>query len=266
LWAEIRNDPSSNERYCETPPSAALKEAVSTSPFRFYYAVAQPAATWSNLAYILFGIVMLVGGTEDGARWTTEQTTVFAILNMVMGVCSFLFHAFPAKSPVGRLDGLSMWWIITYLLIANIVLLSAETDAWVFWVAWGVVAVLAALFRCTKLESLDMFAFLVVLQVATSLAVPKVAFDVGAGATERELLNGWLWASIGTILVSITIWWFGQKKEDNNGGFTEGRALCRPGSGRFSVTNHNLLCQAHSLWHFGTALAFFLLYFFYSTN
>jgi len=245
----------------------------------WYYSVAQPACAWSNIAFAAVGFVVLWVGTGDGARWSPEVTKVYGILNVALAFSSFLYHALPDGSEGGRLDELSMCWIVSFLLMTNVVILMhcewnddnqcvhSNTDGFDEWF-WGVFVVLSlvwALLRCCKIF-LASFGLMALGLVGTILAI--------------DYRNGWVWGAVATFIAATGVWRLGRTDVT----FVISRhpnaccclrrvrleqGMCRVDDGGshqheswFHTKSH--VVQAHAIWHVCVATALLLLYFFYA--
>ena len=283
------SEPTHHSKWCEDDLQSEKRAALKNNPccggvwgrwVAWYYSVAQPACAWSNIAFAAVGFVVLWVGTVDGARWSPEVTKVYGILNVVLAFASFLYHALPDGSEGGRLDGLSMWWIVSFLLMTNVVILMhcewnddnqcvhANTDGfneW-FWVVFAVISLTWALLRCCYVETSTFFGLLVLATSSTTLAI--------------DYRNGWAWGSNAAFIVAIGAWLLGR----TNVSFVISRhpnaccclrriqmeqGLCRVDEGGrhqheswFHKKSH--VVQAHAIWHVCVAAALLFLYFFYA--
>lgn len=64
---------------------------------------------------------------------------MYGVYLLLLCIGSFLFHALPDGHPLGRLDSLTMDWLISYLIGINVVLFAGLTFAFEFWVTMVVI-------------------------------------------------------------------------------------------------------------------------------
>lgn len=100
--------------------------------------VRQPANTWSNLAFVLVGILVVVKARRDLRRdWLAHDAnpmrtepiypTVYATATILVGVGSFFYHL--SLAFVGQvIDVISMYLVTAFILLYNLARLTPMDD------------------------------------------------------------------------------------------------------------------------------------------
>jgi len=77
--------------------------------------IAQPANSWSNLAYVLIGLYLILNIKKSSSK----LLYIFPLFPILIGICSFIYHA--SYSFWGQfLDLTSMFLFSSYLIILNL--------------------------------------------------------------------------------------------------------------------------------------------------
>jgi hypothetical protein len=179
--------------------------------------VVEPANTWSNLAYVVAGVVLWWIGTRRDER----TLRVFGLAEIAVGVCSLVYHmSFTGVLQV--LDFLGMYVFTNLLIGLNLVRLGTLQRRR-FWLVYGIsVVALTALtvaLRFTPVPIQGIVFVLILAIVATELMQPR-----SAGLDRR-----FFYASLATLMVAA--------------GFSAAdvtRVFCDP-------DDH--FVQGHAIWH-----------------
>lgn len=193
--------------------------------------VVEPANTWSNLAYVVAGLVLL----WLGARWRDRTLRIFGAAEIVVGVCSFVYHmSFSGVLQV--LDFFGMYVFTNLLLGLNLVRLGVlpRRRFWPVYVA-SVLALtaLTVALRFTPFPIQGIVFVLILGIVATELR-QRTAPPAG---------RRWFYASLATLSVAA-----GFSAADVTGAF------CDP---------ENHFVQGHAIWHLLGAISLVFAAFFY---
>jgi hypothetical protein len=213
--------------FCEAPRLGAVK---------------QPANSWSNLGFVIAGLLVAWHAGRSGASlMPVGLRTAYACVVVLLGPASAAMHA-TQSSLGGHLDLLSMYLIAGF----------AASYAWVRWVRRGPLA-FAAAYACCVLacELAGLWSRPVpVVQYAGNVAFGLLL--VSAVVLETRLWRrddtgrtiGFGVGALGTMLVAFGIWIVSQ------------HGWCDP---------HSWL-QGHGVWHLLGAAAAYLLYRLYASD
>jgi len=195
------------------PPTIAFCEAR-TCAFP-----AEPANAWSNLAYVLMGVYVLVLARRQ-ARWNLWPAGVTSI---AIGFGSFAFHAFPTFY-TEYADLFSMFLLATYMLAVQVYRLTGigVRGAAVFYVATLALSSMALWIH----KDIGIAIFGVALALAT--AIEAVLYMRRPPTQPRPSYRDF-WLLIAFFLASLLIWAL-----DLTG------LVCDP---------HNHWLQGHAAWH-----------------
>lgn len=204
-------------------------------------AVAQPANTFSNLFYVLVGLLALADHlqlplTQAPLIRRRAYAFTFAMGIVVVGLGSWFYHA--SLSFVGQwFDLLGMYLIVSFILLYNLARLR-PLPGWVFALFYFSLNLGLGIWQAL-LPNLRRETFLVLLLAALGLEAlillrRKPAIQVGL-----------FFAGLGTFAAGYFFWLL-----DN------GRAWCSPAS----------WLQGHSLWHLCGAAACGFLYLYYRSE
>ena len=204
--------------------------------------VKQPANSWSNLGFVVAGLVIARHAGRSGAsRMPVGLRTGYACVVVILGPASAAMHA-TQSSLGGHLDLLSMYLVAGF----------AAAYAWVRWVRRGPIAFAAAYASCVlACELAGLWTRPVpVVQYAGNVAfglllISAVVLETRLwqrGGTQRTI--GFGVAALGSMLVAFAIWVMSQ------------HGWCDP---------HSWL-QGHGVWHLLGALAAYFLYRLYASE
>jgi hypothetical protein len=192
--------------------------------------VVEPANTWSNLAYVAVGCVILF---LQRRRLRTALSAI-GLSAVLVGIGSFAFHA--TGTFFGEYLDVSAMFLISALFIAfGARRLWIWPDDGLIKLYLGLVAVSMALLAAVKVSGIPMFTAQI---VAASLIEIRLVRRSGRGAVDYR----YLWCLIGFFAVAFTAW-----------ALDVTRVVCDP-------DNH--LVTGHALWHVANSfcLLFFYLY------
>ncbi|WP_265443201.1 ceramidase domain-containing protein [Flexivirga meconopsidis] len=198
--------------------------------------VRQPANTWSNLGFVVAGLVIAARAAAPG-RPPTWLATGFACLVVLLGPGSAAMHATQTAAG-GRLDVLSMFLVASFAA-SYMVMRVVRGGATVF-----VACFVAGLVLCEIAERVpgEVPLFMTWANVAfggllLAAAVGELALHHRQGP--RTDLR-WGVAALAALATAFAVWSMAK----------DGGPLCRP---------HSLL-QGHALWHLMCAVAAWCLY------
>jgi hypothetical protein len=179
--------------------------------------VVEPANTWSNLAYVFAGLALLWIGARRGDR----TLRIFGLAEIVVGVCSFVYHmSFSGVLQV--LDFFGMYVFTNLLLGLNLVRLGVLPRRR-FWAVYA-----ASVLALTALTVALRF---------TPFPIQGIVFVLILGIVATELRQRtappagrrWFFASLATLTIAA-----GFSAADVTGVF------CDP---------ENHFVQGHAIWH-----------------
>lgn len=207
--------------------------------------VKQPANTWSDLGFMLVGLVILaVAGNENGRSRSggNPMTTghwlavLYGLVIIMMGPGSMMFHA-SYTAWGGFLDSVSMFFLLTFLIGYD---LRQMTD-WPEWVTWLLALLVLVLFMALRVAFPEQATviFLIMALVAVGVELP-IWFGWGVKVKRS---TWWLLGFAGAFFTSLLIWGLSH---------TDG-PLCDPDA---------WLWQGHAWWHIGAAGAMLVLFFY----
>ena len=210
--------------------------------------VAQPWNTWSNLAFVVAGLSLLVAAGIDQGKWEVRDPTeapnpwvtggfypsFFGVIVMLMGPGSMVFHA-GLRQWGSIVDNLSMLMLTGFVILFNVgVLVPALRKKGVFVATYvGVVGGLIAIEFATKgaqAVTLTIFAVTLLGAVGTEIAL---WFNKGKLARVMRNPAAAVFA-LSTFVMVFVIWILSR----------DGGPICDPDG-----------FQGHAIWHLGTAVA-----------
>lgn len=204
-------------------------------------ALKQPANSWSNLGFVIAGLVIAWHARSSSSLMPVGLQTAFACVVVVLGPASAAMHA-TQTSLGGHLDMLSMYLVAGF----------AASYAWVRWVRRGPRTFAAAFASCvvgcevaglwTGRVPVVQYAGNVAFALLLVVAVVLEAMLWRRGESRRTI--GFGFAALGSMLVAFFIWNMSQ------------HGWCDP---------HSLL-QGHAAWHLLCAAAAYFLYRLYASE
>ncbi len=231
---------------CAEPPYCYC-ETVLEGP------VGQPVNTGSDLAFVVAGLVIAwrAGRRTDPDsphpfRRNAGYAAAYSQMAVFMGLGSMFFHGAMTEWG-GRLDGLSMYLFILYVIAYQI------SRSWQLgWRGFaGLYGGLALVFGAERMfgsnSSLVVFGSLVTLALLLEvlIAVPVSRIRLGRGR-DRLLQRHIFLLGLGLFCLALVIWSFSDS----------GRPLCDPDS----------LIQGHAIWHLLTAGTVTAIYFYFDAE
>ena len=204
--------------------------------------VVQPVNTWSNLGFVVAGLVIAAHAADRARLGLTMGAhpglaVTFAVVVVLLGPGSMAMHATQTRLG-GHLDLLSMF-LVSGFALAYAVMRLVRRGPELFAVLFPVLVVIGMVVLLTggrvpfvRHSGNAAFAVMILLAVAVEVVLwlrrdPRqdAAFGV---------------ASVATLLVAYTVWQFGRR----------GHAWCEPES----------LLQWHGVWHVLCAVAAYLMF------
>jgi hypothetical protein len=203
--------------------------------------IRQPINTYSNLAYVLVGLLILANARTDSARANLMSShrafpTVFGIATILIGVGSFFYHA--SLTFVGQwFDLMGMYLFASFALLYNLARLRPMRGT-TFAVGYVVMnALLGYLLIVNPFIRRQVFAGMIWVVLALEALVLL--------AERPKMKTRYLIGALVSLIIAYGIWIL-----------DESRAWCDPTS----------LLQGHALWHGLTAAAAGLLYLYYRSE
>ncbi|MFA5051562.1 MAG: ceramidase domain-containing protein [Patescibacteria group bacterium] len=198
--------------------------------------IVQPANAWSNLVYIIVGILILylARGQRKTLLWWLGPIVI------LIGLFSFTYHA--SYTSIGQMFDLgSMFLFATFLLVLNLQRikpgLKYSTATWLY--VLTVILCLAIMYTIRTLKGFNIGILVFGIELAVVLALEAVAWS----RTPKYLLNHILTALL-IASVAAVIWMFDYT-----------HLWCD------ANTYHYL--NGHTLWHILTGISFIFVYLFY---
>lgn len=219
-WSDIANAWLPNIKWCEAQVCSIVVE---------------PANTWSNLAYVLIGLVLWWRGRATGPRPDRLQVT-FGKAELVVGVFSFAFHM-SYSGLLQVLDFAAMFVFVGLTLSLNGVRLGWLSAARRTRVYVATVVAFTALVVALRFTSFPIQLVTPVLILAT--VVTEALLRRRGRADYR-----WFFASLVTLVGAGVL-----------SGLDAARVLCDP---------HDHLLQGHALWHVLSAVSLAFAWRFYA--
>jgi hypothetical protein len=184
--------------------------------------VVEPSNAWSNLAYVLCGVIVLLASRRRAGL------VLIGIAGVLIGLGSFAFHGTGTR--VGELIDVSAMYLLSALAIVFALrrITALSTGAFVATYA-GIVALSVGLMMGLHNNGIIMFA----LQLTIAVGAEVYLFSIGRRASSYTWQK-WMLASFVT---AFAIW-----------NLDKWNVLCRP-------TNHFI--TGHALWHVLTAVALY---------
>lgn len=225
--------------------------------------IKQPSNTWSDLAYVIFGLIILWQVGRDRRRIDSGgdspanpmlAPSFFAIsyglITIFLGFGSMLFHASLTEWG-GFCDNLSMYLWTSWLIAYDITRLNrAERRGWslgLFALIFTPLILITCLIRLAyPPSSLIIFTVLVLATIATGVWMINlrqaggVVREPHATAWKASFLS-WIWAGLGVFVGAFATWNLS----------SDGRPLSDPLS----------YFQGHAFWHIGGAFTAFAVWF-----
>lgn len=216
-WSDITNAWLPNIKWCEEQLCSIVVE---------------PANTWSNLAYVLIGLWLVLTGLRrasgpSGARQRDRLRTTFGVAELVVGVFSFTFHM-STSGYLQVLDFAAMFVFVGLTLSLNCVRLGwIAPERRARWYVGGIVAFTALVvgLRFTSFPIQLVTPVLILATVVTEVLARRVQ------PTDYR----WFFASLVTLVAAGVL-----------SALDASRALCDP-------RDHVL--QGHAAWHVLSALS-----------
>ncbi len=218
-------------------PDDCFCEAIRPGP------IAQPVNAWSNLAFVLVGLLILSARPAAGAQMRASlmlsqpaYRIVFGASTVVIGLGSLFYHA--SLSFAGQwFDVMGMYLLATFMALYGLARIRPLRGPRFALLYVAVNGVLGALLIAVPEVRRQIFAGLI-------LAV--IALEGWIALRHRPLMRyGYFGAALVSFAVAYAIWLL-----------DTARALCAPDS----------LLQGHALWHLLGALAASLIYAYYRSE
>ncbi len=206
--------------------------------------IRQPSNTWSNLAFVLVGLLLLIHAGGAQAEGQNPMTTIpfysisFGILIITLGLGSIFFHG-SMTSWGNLLDNLAMYWFLSFALLYDLFRLFNASDVGVFIVIFLLINVSVGVLRGLN-EGSEKYLFPALFVSLIGIEF-LFALDVIGVAEVGRTFMPWFAAELGAFILAVVIWWFSKT----------GKPLCRP----------EWRIQGHAVWQVLSAVAGGFLYF-----
>jgi hypothetical protein len=211
---------------------------------------AQPANSWSNLGFVLIGLLVLADGARgrdlsSPARMEADRrySRLYGAVAVFLGLGSFAFHG-SLRAWGGYVDVQSMHAFLAFVLAYDLARTHRSTwGAFLWWFA-GFLAVFSVLIGLLPPEhGKTMFGVIVALTmlIEAGVSYPRLR-PWATGAVEPRRMP-WFWAGLASFTAAFVIWNLSRT----------GAVWCEPDS----------FLQGHAAWHLLTAVSVgcFYLYF-----
>ncbi len=248
--------PGSNDSCTNSTPDTCFCESYDVSQA---IGVRQPANTWSNLGYVVAGLLILWQLGRDRARGTIASNLMigprlmsigYGALVLFLGPASMLFHG-SLKAWGGWFDGFSLVLFGSFLFLydfADVLNLSTLLFGILFLVFTIPIGVLGALFGDTTILSLAIGTFFFGVYVVSFLVL-DIMVILRVTHVHRQP-TPWWWIALGSFgLAFFGFWLF-----SNTGG-----PLC-------NLVGRDSLLQGHAAWQLTSAVTTFALFLYFRTE
>ncbi len=193
--------------------------------------IREPANTFSNIAYIIVGILILI----NARKFSYPHLRMLGWFSILLGLMSAFYHA--TSSFFGEvLDYSSMFLISAYVLVANLSRLF-------IWSPRKVAISALLLFTISVMGLVQLRTVGAVFFFVQITAAVIVEFVLRSRSEQKANQHN-MWISLGLLLVAWAIW-----------SLDTHRIVCDP-------KNHFI--NGHAIWHVMTAISIWFLFKFYS--
>jgi len=205
--------------------------------------VKQPSNTWSNLAFVLVGLLIMIHAGGAQAEGQNPMTTIpfysigFGIVIITVGLGSIFFHG-SMTSWGNLLDNLAMYWFISFALLYDLFRLFNASDVGVFIVIFLFFNVFVGILRGLD-EGSEKYVFPALLVSLIGIGFLFALGVIGVAGVQRSFFP-WFAAELGAFILALVIWWFSRTDQP----------LCRP----------EWRIQGHAVWQVLSAVAGGFLY------
>lgn len=168
-WPEPETPPQQGE--AATPENHGEKQAHRADALARL--IREPQNTWSNLAFVAGGAVLIAGGAG-------RMTRVIGVALVGVGIGSFLYHA-SASRTLRHLDVAAMYWLFLLAGASALGALRAQARAWLDRHAFAllaaslVAAVALTLARNVRLAGVKPFSLTIATGVTATLIIAALA-------------------------------------------------------------------------------------------
>lgn len=196
--------------------------------------IREPQNTWTNLAFVIGGALLMAGSPRKIAR-------ALGLALITVGVGSFLYHA-SASRTLRQLDVAGMYWLFVLSLTVSMEVVfprlkkPVEANIISISIAAGMVALLLTAGRNLRIWGVKPFE----LSTTTAITATAMVLALGLAAWRLRTLRAAGQTAAVLVLFGVAV---ACQVGDRPGGW-----LCNP----------DALIQAHALWHIFSAAAFVL--------
>ncbi len=219
---------------CVTDPNGNCYCEAYVSPAVDNTGVKQPSNTWSGLAPVIFGVIILFWADQErlrGAAGSNPMTSgtfypiFFGMIIILLGPGSMYFHGSLTRWG-GFLDNLSMALFISFMILYNLFRLFRWDDQKVVFAIVYAVVNLALAIPSYLVDDFGLVSFMVLVAVAV---IFEIVICASSPRGVSRQWTPWLLVALITFAVASVIWWLSWT----------GAPLCDP----------NSWLQGHIFWH-----------------
>jgi len=206
--------------------------------------IEQLSNTYSNLAYVLIGLLIVWGNKGNGGNEgknlmmsSSVYPITYGVTVIAIGAGSFFYHG--SLTEIGRwFDWFGMYLYASFIILYNASRLRKLSGAW-FVIAYAIfnIALAAVIFNTAPNIRQQIFGLMIAVTLILEYFVRRTH--------KPTIQSKWLYAALGCLVLAYTIWIL-----DNT------RVLCAPTS----------LIQGHAAWHILTAMAAGLMFIYYRSE
>jgi len=199
--------------------------------------VSEPANTWSNLGYIVAGIIITYLAYKNKHNANLKQ---FGVIVIFMGAMSLFYHQ---SNFYGSqlLDFIGMFFFVGWAIGMNLIRMGKVKSNQLIWFNLGLASVLLLLVHAMYVSNLK-FQVLVLISglviIATEIMIKKITV----------VKYNWYFATLFFLIVA-----YGFQYSDGK------RLWCNP-------SHHGWFSQGHAMWHWVACIAMVTMYKFYSQS
>jgi len=197
--------------------------------------ISEPANTWSNLGFLMVGILIYVYATKNKHPWSLKQ---FGPIVFIMGSLSFIYH-FSNFYLTQILDFVGMFFFVGWALGRNLIRIGKLKPQQLIPFNLIYSAVLTVIMHLMYINEIKFQVLIIIsglLIIATEFAARKV----------NKVDYKWFFITLGLLIVAFS---FSLSDIEH--------FWCNP-------ENHGWFEQGHAIWHWTCSTAMFALYLFQS--
>jgi hypothetical protein len=196
--------------------------------------ISEPANTWSNLSYIIFGLVLFGLSLRKNHPW---QLKIYGPIIVIVGLASFYYHL--SNFYISQiLDFVGMFFFVAWAIGMNLYRLHRLKLKNLLWFITAYSVVFTVLLHLMYRNEMK-FQILIII---SAIIIVLTEFSDRRPAISRK----WFFIALSGLATAFIFTFV-----DHN------RIWCEP-------TNHGWFSQGHALWHWFSGLGMFFVYFHYA--